>query len=72
MTVAEEIQLLVSRREGLTETQIAESLFDDAYQQRVNYNCRRLVKEGRLERRGSAVPIILSRTTYRYDRLELA
>lgn len=54
MTVADRIQDLVARRPGLTEAQIAEKLFGaSGYQQRVNSTCRRLVRQGRLERRGN-------------------
>lgn len=53
MTVAEQIEALVARRSDLTEAAIAEKLFGSAgYQQRVNSTCRRLIREGRLERHG--------------------
>lgn len=52
-TVAERIEAAIRRRPGLTESRIAELLFgSEAYQQRVNSTCRRLVKEGRLQRFG--------------------
>ena len=51
-TVAEKIVELVGRRSGLTETQIADELFRDPYQQRVNSVCRRLVQKSRLRRDG--------------------
>ena len=52
-TVAERIIAQVGRRAGQTESDLSESLFgDDAYQQRVNSTCRRLVGEDILERRG--------------------
>jgi hypothetical protein len=57
MTVADDILLLVTTRPGLTEAQIAERLFGrKGYQQRVNSTCRRLVREYRIERRGSGGP----------------
>ena len=56
MTVAERIEALVGRRGGLTEAQIADELFTEPYQQRVNSTCRRLVKEGRLRREGKGGP----------------
>lgn len=53
MTVADDIEDLVRRRPGCTEAEMAAQLFpDDAYEQRVNSTCRRLVKEGRLQRQG--------------------
>lgn len=52
MTVADQIEELVRRRPGLTEAQIADELFSDGYQQRVNSTCRRLVRESVLRREG--------------------
>jgi hypothetical protein len=52
MTVAERIEDLVQRRPGLTEAQIADELFANPYQQRVNSTCRRLVRESGLRREG--------------------
>jgi hypothetical protein len=52
MTVADRIESLVRRCGGLTEAQIADELFTNAYQQRVNSTCRRLVRESRLRREG--------------------
>jgi len=53
MTVADDIEALVKRKPGLTEAEIVTALFgSDEYQQRVNPLCRRLAKEGRVERRG--------------------
>jgi hypothetical protein len=53
MTVADDIEDLVRRRPGWTESELAAKLFpDDPYQQRVNSTCRRLVREGRLQRQG--------------------
>jgi hypothetical protein len=53
MTVIDDVVALISARPGLTECQIAESLFGrKGQQQRVNPVCRRLLREGRVERRG--------------------
>jgi len=53
MAVADEIEALVRKRPGMTEAELAEALFgQDGYQQRVNSTCRRLVKQGRVHRRG--------------------
>ena len=54
MTVADDIMYEVSRKSGLTEIEIAALLFGrkNAYQQRVNSTCRRLVSEGKLLRDG--------------------
>lgn len=52
MTMADRIEDLVRHRPGLTEAQIADELFSNAYQQRVNSTCRRLVRETRLRREG--------------------
>lgn len=49
----DDIELLVARRPGLTEAQIAHALFGpDAYQQRVNSTCRRLMRNGKVRREG--------------------
>ena len=57
MTVSNDIELLVSRKPGLTEARLAEHLFGrDGYQQRVNSTCRQLVREGRVERHGNGGP----------------
>ncbi len=57
MTVADDIEALVARRPGLTEAELANSLFGgEGYQQRVNSTCRRLVRKGRLQRRGTGGP----------------
>ena len=52
MTIAEQINDLVRRRGALTEAQIADELFTNGYQQRVNSSCRRLVRESRIRREG--------------------
>ena len=47
------MDLLLSRRPGLTELALAKSLFGRmGYQQRVNSTCRHLFREGRVERHG--------------------
>jgi hypothetical protein len=57
MALADDIDLLVSRRPGLTELALAKSLFGHmGYQQRVNSTCRHLFREGRVERRGTGGP----------------
>ena len=57
MTLADDIDLLVSCRPGLTELALAKSLFGRmGYQQRVNSTCRRLFREGHLERHGTGGP----------------
>jgi len=54
MVLADDIDLLVFRKPGLTELGLAKSLFGrTGYQQRVNSTRRRLVREGRVERRGT-------------------
>ena len=53
MSTKDDIELLVARKPGLTEIEIATELFGgDAYQQKVNSQCRLLINEGRVERRG--------------------
>jgi hypothetical protein len=52
MTVIDQIEALVQSRSGLTEAAIADQLFENGYQQRVNPSCRRLVREKRLRREG--------------------
>ncbi len=53
MALADDIEELVRQRPGLTEAQLADELFEgNGYQQRVNSTCRRLIKQGRVERRG--------------------
>ena len=53
MPMYQEIEDLVRRKSNLTEIEMARELRGpDAYQQKVNADCRWLVKEGRIERRG--------------------
>jgi hypothetical protein len=61
MTIADDIEALVKRKQHrlrLTEEDIAEMLFGqaNAYQQRVNQDCRLLVNAGRLVRNGNGGP----------------
>ena len=55
MTVADDIIYEVRRRAGHTEEELAALIFgrDNAYQQRVNSTCRRLVAEGKIVRKGN-------------------
>jgi hypothetical protein len=54
MALADDIELLVSRRPGLTELALAKFLFGrTGYQQRVNSTCRHLLREGHVERHGT-------------------
>ncbi|MEY9879823.1 hypothetical protein ABIA43_001357 [Bradyrhizobium sp. USDA 328] len=54
MTVADDILNEVRRKGGHTEDDLAALIFgrSNAYQQRVNSTCRRLVKEGKIIRKG--------------------
>lgn len=56
MTTSEDVESLVRRRSGLTEAQIAEELFINPYQQRVNSSCRRLLRESKVRREGRGGP----------------
>jgi len=57
MALADNILSLVITTPGLTEAEIAARLFGrKAYQQRVNSTCRRLIRESRIERRGTGGP----------------
>ena len=57
MALADHIDQLVSHRPGMTELALAKSLFGRVgYQQRVNSTCRRLFREGHLERHGTGGP----------------
>jgi hypothetical protein len=60
MTIADQVEALVmrKRRLSLSEIDIADCLFGEAnaYQQRVNFACRQLVREGRLVRHGEGGP----------------
>ena len=52
--VSDDIEALVARQPGLTETEIAKTLFgNDGDSQRVSLMCRRLIAEGRLRRSGT-------------------
>jgi hypothetical protein len=53
MALIDDVQHLVARRPGLTETQIAKALFGPAgYAQQVNGACRSLVRRGLIVRHG--------------------
>jgi hypothetical protein len=57
ITLADHLEQLVWRRPGLTELALAKSMFGRmGYQQRVNSTCRRLFREGRVERDGTGGP----------------
>lgn len=56
MALADDIEDLIKRRPGLTEAGIADELFANPYQQRVNSTCRRMVREGRIRREGKGGP----------------
>ena len=63
----EKIAELVRRKPGVTETEIAVELFGHrGFHQRVRSDCRWLVWEGRLERRGGGGPD----DPYRYHPVE--
>ena len=71
MALADDIDLLVPHRPGLTELALAKSLFGHVgYQQRVNSTCRHLFREGRVERHGTGgVPAIRSSTRVTFVKL---
>jgi hypothetical protein len=54
MTVADNIMQEVRRKSGRTEDELAALIFgrDNAYQQRGNSTCRRLIAQGKLVRHG--------------------
>jgi hypothetical protein len=53
MAIADQIVALVERKPGLTERELAEELFGkNAYQQRLNSDCRLLIGRGILVRSG--------------------
>jgi hypothetical protein len=57
MALADDIDLLVSRRPGLTELALAKCLFGHmGYQQRVNSTCRHFFRAGHVERHGTGGP----------------
>ncbi|SIQ52499.1 hypothetical protein SAMN05880590_1052 [Rhizobium sp. RU35A] len=56
-TVQERIKERIAEQPGLTESELARSIFGmDGYQQRVNSTCRLLVAKGEIERRGNGGP----------------
>jgi hypothetical protein len=57
MTTADRVLDLIRKKSDLTEAQLASEIFGSAaYQQRVNSSCRRLIKEGKVQRRGHGGP----------------
>ena len=57
IALADHLEQLVWRRPGLTELALAKAMFGRmGYQQRVNSTCRRLFREGRVERHGTGGP----------------
>lgn len=51
--IADRVLALIREKPGLTELEIAQSIFgEDAYQQRVNGDCRLLLSRGLVERHG--------------------
>ena len=57
LTIADVLVFLIENGPGRTEEQLAEAIFGAAgYQQRVNQDCRLLVGQGKIERRGSGGP----------------
>ena len=55
----------IEQRPNLTEIEIAEATLSNPYQQRVNPICRRLLKEGRVDRHGKGGPADPFRYTIR-------
>jgi hypothetical protein len=57
LALADDIELLVSRRPDLTELALAKFLFGrTGYQQQVNSTCRHLFREGPVERHRTGGP----------------
>ena len=56
-TIADKLLCLIRKHPGNTEGELAEILFGpEAYQQRVNGNCRLLIRRRLVERRGEGGP----------------
>ena len=56
-TLLDVLLFLIDKGPGRTEAELAEAVFvDQAYQQRVNQDCRLLVDRGIVERRGDGGP----------------
>jgi hypothetical protein len=53
VTVADQVEQVVRQRPGFTEREIAEELFSNPYQQRVNSVCRMLALQCRVRRSGA-------------------
>jgi len=55
--LADVLVFLIKNGPGRTEAELSEAVFGDrAYQQRVNGDCRLLVEQGAVERRGTGGP----------------
>jgi|KBSSwiS6_1023812.scaffolds.fasta_scaffold92673_2 hypothetical protein len=53
MTVTEQLEAVIRKHPGLTESELAKTLYGwQGYAQQVNAACRQLVKLGKIERRG--------------------
>ncbi len=53
LTIVDVLVFLIENGPGRTEEQLSEAIFGAAgYQQRVNQDCRLLVHQGKVERRG--------------------
>jgi hypothetical protein len=56
-TILDALQFLIENGPGRTEAELARAIFGrDAYQQRVNGDCRLLENRGLVERRGTGGP----------------
>jgi len=53
MAIIDDVEAMIVRRPGLTETELAKALYgSNGYPQQVNAACRTLLRRGRIERRG--------------------
>lgn len=53
MAIVDEVEVMIGRQPGLTETELAKALYgSNGYPQQVNAACRTLLRRGRIERRG--------------------
>lgn len=53
MAIVDEVEAMIARRPGLTETELAKALYgSNGYPQQVNAACRTLLRRERIERRG--------------------
>lgn len=56
-TISDVLLFLIDNGPGRTETELAQAIFgNEAYQQRVNSDCKLLLSMGRVERRGEGGP----------------